>query len=158
MTEENNQQQQQQFDIQRLYLKDLSFEVPDAPQVFLQDEEPNVSLDIDVNNQQVEDQLYEVELHLTVSATTTEQKSIFLVEVKYAGIFALSGFEGETLNGMLGSFCPSIIFPYAREVISDVVTKGSFPQLVLSPINFDALYQQRQQAAEESAQQGDKKH
>lgn len=144
------QQQQQHFDIQRLYLKDLSFEIPDAPHVFLKEEEPNVSLDIDVSDQQVENELYEVELHLTVSATH-EDKTIFLVEVKYAGVFSMGGFDEETHKGMLGSFCPSIIFPYAREVISDIVTKGSFPQLVLSPINFDALYQQQQQAAQESA-------
>lgn len=151
------QDQQQQFDLKRIYLKDLSFEVPNAPQVFMQDEEPNVSLDIDVKDQHVEEDQYEVELHLTVNATH-DDKAIFLIEVKYAGIFMLKGFDDETHRGMLGSMCPSILFPYAREVISDVVTKGSFPQLLLSPINFDALYQQQQQAAQESSQQGDKKH
>lgn len=153
----SQEQNQQQFDVQRLYLKDLSFEVPNAPQVFLQDEEPGVSLDIDVKDQHIEKDLYEVELHLTVNATH-EEKPIFLIEVKYAGIFSMTGFDEETHKGMLGSMCPSIIFPYAREAISDVVTKGSFPQLLLSPINFDALYQQQQQAAQESAQKGEVKH
>ncbi len=140
---------QGQLNLQRIYLKDLSFETPNAPDVFKTDWKPKVHLEFSSSNQTVEGDLHEVTLALTVTAKNDE-KTAFIVEVKQAGLFALQGFSKEQLPVLLGSYCPSILYPYAREVISDVVGKGSFPQLLLAPINFDALYAK---SLEQQAQQ-----
>lgn len=140
-----------EFGIQRIYLKDLSFEAPLAPQIFLQKWEPAVDLQLNTKATKLEDAIHEVVLEATVTVTT-EQKTAFLVEVKQAGIFFLKDFPASELDAVLGSVCPSILFPYLREVVSDVVTRGSFPQLILAPVNFDALYAQ-QKATEGEGQQ-----
>ncbi|MFC3908408.1 protein-export chaperone SecB [Legionella dresdenensis] len=131
-----------QFMIQRVYLKDASFEAPGAPAVFQQQWEPELSLDLNTEHRELEAGIYEV--ILTVTATVKNKNAIaFLAEVKQAGIFTIQGTVTQQLDHLLGSFCPNILFPYAREAITSQVIRGSFPQLVLAPINFDALYMQQ---------------
>jgi preprotein translocase subunit SecB len=145
MAEQANQEQQNndtQFMIQRVYVKDLSYETPNTPAVFQQQWEPELTLDLNTTSTQLEAGVYEV--ILTVTATVNNQKTVaFLVEVKQAGIFTIQGAPDSQLDHLLNSFCPSILFPYAREAITSQVIRGSFPQLVLAPINFDALYMQQ---------------
>lgn len=130
-----------EFAIQRIYVKDISFEAPNAPFVFQQEWKPELNLDINTSSSKLDNDVYEVVLHITVTARS-ESKVAFLAEVKQAGIFSLKHFTEEQVPPVLGSVCPNIIYPYAREAVSDMVAKGSFPQLNLAPINFDALYQQ----------------
>jgi len=133
-----------QFMIQRIYVKGLSYETTNTPLIFKQQWEPELSLDINTNYEELEQNLYEVVL--TVTATVkNKQTTAFLIEVQQAGIFAIQGAPTEQLGHLLGSFCPSILFPYAREAITAEATRGSFPQLVLAPINFDAIYMQKLQ-------------
>ncbi|HHJ13404.1 MAG TPA: protein-export chaperone SecB [Gammaproteobacteria bacterium] len=138
------------FSIVRIYLKDASFEVPNAPQVFKDARKPEINLELhtEVSSMEEED-LYEVVLNVTVTARL-EDSTAFLVEVQQAGIFVVKGFDDAQKGMMLGSYCPHTLFPFAREAIADLVAKGSLPQLLLTPVNFDALYAQnmaRQQAA-----------
>lgn len=147
MSEEN-----QQFAIQKIYLKDVSLESPNSPQVFTDGEwKPEINVQINTTNQSVGENMYEVVLTITVTAKQ-DDKTAFLVEVKQAGIFAIAGFAEENLAGMVGAYCPEALFPYAREAISELVGKGGFPQLLLAPVNFNALFaqqvQQQQQAAD----------
>ncbi|MDP1541064.1 MAG: protein-export chaperone SecB [Moraxellaceae bacterium] len=129
-----------QFALQRVYLKDVSFEVPGAPKVFLQQWQPEVNIDLNTSAQRLEDgRHYDVTLALTVTARNEGQVA-FLVEIKQAGIFQIEGVADAELGPLLGSYCPNLLFPFAREAISDIVGKGSFPQLLLQPINFDAVY------------------
>ena len=141
---------QQQFAIQKIYVKDVSFESPDAPNSFTVAWEPQVNLELHTDGHAVAQDTYEVVLGLTVTVNNAD-KPAFLVELQQAGIFHLSGFNDDDLGGMLGSFCPNILFPYAREAISDLVARGGFPQLLLAPVNFDALYAQH---LEERSKQG----
>jgi preprotein translocase subunit SecB len=130
------------FLINRIYVKDSSFETRDTPAIFQRQWEPELSLDLNSQSTQLENGVYEV--ILTLTATVTNQKAVaFLAEVKQAGIFSIQGAPAEQLEHLLGSFCPSILYPYAREAITAQVIRGSFPQLVLAPINFDALYMQQ---------------
>jgi len=148
MSEE--QAPQQQFSIQKIFIKDVSFESPNAPAVFTEAEwKPEVNVQINTETKPVADGLHEVVLSVTITAKQLE-KTAFLVEVKQSGLFHMSGFEQEQLGGMLGAYCPEILFPYAREAISDLVAKGGFPQMLLSPVNFNALYAQHQQQAEKA--------
>ncbi|MCX7114946.1 MAG: protein-export chaperone SecB [Gammaproteobacteria bacterium] len=129
-----------QFMIQRIYTKDLSFEAPNTPAVFQQDWQPDLTIDLHQSHVVLNDETYEVVLHITVTVKNQGQIA-FLVEVKQAGIFTIQGFQNaQQLEHLLESFCPGILFPYAREAITHEVTRGSFPQLVLAPINFEALY------------------
>ena len=146
-TKETNQQQ---FGIQKIYIKDLSFESPNAPGIFTQDFQPEVSMELNTNGQAVGENVYEVVLSLTVTVKHKDQTA-YLVEIQHAGIFNISGFDEDNLAGMLGSFCPNILFPYAREAIAEVVTKGGYPPLHLAPVNFDALYAQHLQQQSEQA-------
>ncbi|KTD66814.1 MULTISPECIES: protein-export chaperone SecB [Legionella] len=146
MNEQENQAQQNQnetqFMIQRIYVKDLSFETPNTPAVFQQQWEPELNLELNTANTKLEEGVFEVVL--TVTATVSNKKATaFLVEVKQAGIFTIQGAPENQLDHLLNSFCPNILFPYAREAITSQVIRGSFPQLVLAPINFDALYMQQ---------------
>lgn len=153
MSEEN-----QQFVIQKIYLKDASFESPNSPQAFSEGEwTPQINVQINSSNQQIAQDVFEVVLDITVTAKHDE-KTVFLAEIKQAGIFTISGFPQENMGGMIGAFCPETLFPYAREVISEMVSKGGFPQLLLAPVNFNALYtqQMQQQAAENTAETADK--
>lgn len=143
MTEQNKPQ----FAIQRIYTRDVSFESPNAPAIFQEEWKPQVKLDLNTRTRSLNDGVYEVMLIVTVEAKLGE-KTAFLVEVQQAGIFTLSGFPDETRDQMLGAYCPSVLFPYAREVVDAAVTKGSFPALMLAPVNFDALYLQNKQKNE----------
>lgn len=129
------------FTIQRIYTKDISYEAPNTPAVFREDWKPEVNVDLQTKTDKIEDGVFDVVLHLTVTVKMAD-KTAFLCEVKQAGIFTLKGFPDEQLNHALGSMCPGILYPYAREAISDIVTRGGFPQLLLAPVNFDALYLQ----------------
>jgi len=147
MTEQANEPQ---FMIQRVYIKDLSFETPDTPAVFQQKWEPELSLDLNTQSNVLEEGVFEVILSVTATVKN-EGKTAFLVEVKQAGIFTIQGAPEEQMDHLLGSFCPNILFPYAREAITDCVIKGSFPQLVLAPVNFDALYMQQLEEKQKAA-------
>ncbi len=147
-TEKSNQEAQ--FLIQRVYIKDLSFEAPGAPETFQQKWEPDLSLDLQTSNTKLEADVYEVVLHVTATVKN-QNNTAFLVDVKQAGIFTISGAPNEQLDHLLGSFCPSILYPYAREAITSEVIRGSFPQLVLAPVNFDALYMQQKEKKESQA-------
>ncbi|MDN3648612.1 protein-export chaperone SecB [Reinekea marina] len=141
------EQQQPQFGIQRLYLKDLSFESPNSPAIFRKEWKPQVKLDLNTSTSVLDEGVFEVVLTLTVSAKL-EEETAFLCEVQQAGIFTLSGFPEETRDQMLGAYCPNILFPYAREAIDAQVIKGSFPALMLAPVNFDALFAQNKAEVE----------
>lgn len=146
--------QQPHFAIQRIYLKDLSFEAPSTPQVFQTTAgEADVGININTAATRIAENVYEVVLSVTVTNKVGDKVS-YLVEVQQAGIFTLAGFSEPDLNGMLHSYCPNTLFPYVREAISDVVSKGSFPQLLLSPLNFDAIYAQHLQQQQQAAAQG----
>ena len=133
-----------QFMIQRIYAKNLSFETTNTPAVFQEKWEPELALDLNTQHTELETGIFEVTL--TVTATVKNNKTTaFLVEIQQAGIFTIQGAQQPQLEHLLGSFCPSILFPYAREAITAEVIRGSFPQLVLAPINFDALYMQQDQ-------------
>lgn len=153
------QNQQTQFAIQKIYVKDLSFETPNSPQVFTQEWKPELNLQLSNENQRIAENIYEVVLSLTVTAKIGDQTA-FLAEVHQAGIFMLEGYSDKNLGPLLGSYCPNILFPFAREVVSDLVTKGGFPPLLLAPINFDALYAQRvnQQQSSQSAEEAEVRH
>ena len=140
---------QRQFGIQRVYVKDLSFEAPGVPDVFTREWKPEVSLNLGTTSRVIGRDQYEVTLTATVTVKSGDTTA-FLVEVKQAGIFTAIGFSEAELGPMLGSYCPNVLFPYMREVVSDLVTRGSFPQFLMAPVNFDALYAQhlRQQSAQ----------
>jgi len=158
MTEENQQAAEPQFAIQRIYVKDVSFESPNAPAVFADGEwKPEVNVQLNSTNQVVGQDVYEVVLNITITAKQNE-KTAFLVEVKQAGLFALSGFPKENLEGMLGAYCPEALFPFAREAVADFVNKGGFPPLILAPINFNALYTQQVQQQQAAAASQDTAH
>lgn len=146
-TDENSNPQSDanpQFGIQRLYVKDISFEAPNSPQMFLQEWTPELDLSLDNKANVLDDNTREVILTVTVTVKVKEQVA-FLIEVKQAGIFTMQGFNPEQLEHMLGSFCPNILYPYAREAVTDLATRGGFPQLYLNPINFDLLFEQAKQ-------------
>lgn len=140
MTEENNKE----FGIQKIYIKDVSFETPNSPEIFREQWQPDINLQLNNNTKTIEENVHEVTLTLTVTAKLGD-KTAFLIEVQQAGIFNIKGYSEQEMGAMAGAYCPNILFPYAREAISDVVTRGGFPQLLLAPINFDALYQQHLQ-------------
>lgn len=130
-----------QFGIQRVYIKDSSFESPSAPKIFQEQWKPQVSMDLNTQHTKLSDNQYEVVLTLTVT-TKLEEKTAYLVEVQQAGVFLIKNVDESRLGQMLGSYCPNLLFPYAREAIDTLVTKGSYPALMLAPVNFDAIYQQ----------------
>ncbi|MDH5516920.1 MAG: protein-export chaperone SecB [Gammaproteobacteria bacterium] len=148
-----SEQAQKNFAIQKLYLKDVSFEAPLSPAVFSEENwAPEINVQLNTESNALAENVIESVLKITVTAQH-EQKTVFLVELHQAGVFTLEGFNDEEKAGMIGSYCPNLLFPFAREAISDLVTKGGFPQLLLAPVNFDALYaqhlEQQQQAATE---------
>ncbi len=136
------EQSQQQFVMQRIYSKDLSFESPSTPGIFKKQWQPKVNVDLNTKSEKVDDQgNFEVVLTITITAKV-EEETAFLVEVQQAGIFFIAGFEGEDLRRILGTAAPNILFPYARESIDSICVKGGFPAVMLAPVNFDAIYQQ----------------
>jgi len=138
-------QNQPIFSIEKLYVKDISLEIPNAPQVFLEREAPQVDIQLHHASQPVEDGVYQTLLTVTVTAKVKE-KTLFLAEVGQAGIFVIRNIPADDLEPVLGIACPNILFPYVREVISDVVSRAGFPPVVLNPVNFEALYQAQKQA------------
>lgn len=154
-TTKTQEAEQPQFSIQRVYLKDLSFETPQGPEAFKKQWQPKVSQDLNTKTSQVEDGIFEVALRVTVNLKDGED-TIYIVEAEQAGLFNIKGFTEEQLPQILNITCPGILFPYLRETLDNVVTKGSFPALLLPPINFDALFANAvQQAAAEANENGD---
>ncbi len=153
---EQNTEQQKQFSIQKIYTKDVSFETPNSPEIFKDKWEPNVEFNLSTNVQTLENNVYEVAITVTATVKCSE-KTAYLVEVCQAGIFAVAQFSEEEMGPMLGSYCPNVLFPYAREAVSELVTKGGFPQLLLAPVNFDALYAQHIQQMQENQPPGNNK-
>lgn len=139
--QQENQTNAPHFEIQRIFVKDISFEAPNTPHTFVEEWKPEVSLNLETKSNRIQDNLHEVVLSITATVSTSS-KTAFLIEVHQAGVFMINGFPNDQLHQMLGSFCPNILFPYAREVVSDMVVRGGFPQLILAPVNFDALYAQ----------------
>jgi preprotein translocase subunit SecB len=141
----DKQEDKKIFSIQKLYIKDASFESPGSPQSFtFKQWDPKIELNLNNSNQHIDGNLYEAVLRVTVTAKQ-EENTAFLMEVHQAGLFGIAGFEEEEQRYLLGSQCMNVLFPYAREVISDMTVRGGFPPLLLSPVNFDGLYQQHLQ-------------
>jgi len=132
-------QDERQFALQKIYVKDLSFETPNSPAIFTENWEPNVNIELNTNGNMLAPDVHEVVLGITIT-TKIGEKVAYLCEVHQAGVFTVKGFSENELGPMLGSYCPNVLFPYAREVISDLVSKGGFPQMLLAPVNFDAIY------------------
>ena len=149
--------QQQIFEIQKLYLKDVSFEAPNSPQIFTLDWKPDTNLQITTAVKKLDEYVNEVVLKITVT-TKSGEKTAYLVEIEQAGIFTLKGFGEEQLNHLLGSYCPNVLFPFAREAIAELIAKGGFPQFLISPVNFDALYAQHQQELKQREEVSPNKH
>lgn len=135
-------EQQPAFSIEKIYIKDLSLEVPNAPQVYLQAEQPQVEVQLAQAANQVQEGLFEVALKVTVTAKSGD-KTVFLVEAEQAALFQIRNVPESEMGPVLGIVCPNILFPYARESVSDLITRAGFPPVLLAPINFEAIYQQR---------------
>jgi preprotein translocase subunit SecB len=144
MTEPAQAPQQPSLQIEKLYVKDSSLEVPNAPHVFTQQVQPEVEVQIATAAMQFAEGYFEVSVSATVTARADE-KVLFLAEVAQAGIFSLRNLPQEQIDALLGMACPQILFPYLREAISDLVVRGGFPPVLLAPVSFEALYMQRQQ-------------
>jgi len=146
---------QQQFAIQRIYNKDLSFESPSTPAIFRKQYQPKVNVDLNTRSNAVDEEgNFEVVLSLTLTAKIDDETA-FLVEVQQAGVFFIQGFDNDQLRRVLGTAAPNILFPYARENIDSLVVRGGFPPVMLAPVNFDALYEQAlQQQAQQEGQNG----
>jgi len=161
---EATEQAQPQFAIQRVYTKDVSFETPNSPAIFQKDWKPEIKLDLDTRSNKLAENTYEVVLAVTVTVTVEDQTA-FLAEVQQAGIFTIGNLPEAQLAHTIGSFCPTTLFPYARETVANLVNRGSFPQLNLAPVNFEALFasyvQQRSAEAKakaEAAPEGTETH
>ena len=152
-TEKKPDAEQPEFSIQRIYLKDLSFETPQGPTAFKRKWQPKVSQDLNTKTSPVEDGIFEVALRVTINIKDGDD-TIYIVEAEQAGLFNIKGFSDEQLPQVLNTTCPGILFPYLRETLDTVVTKGTFPALLLPPINFDALFANAVKQAEAN-QNGD---
>jgi preprotein translocase subunit SecB len=147
--EQNNPAQQ--FALQRIFIKDLSFEVPMGAQVFTKQWQPQVHVDLNTKSDKVADDIYEAVLTITITAKLG-QETAFLVEVQQAGLFLVKGVDGDQLRRVLMIMCPNILFPYARETVDSLTTRGSFPPIMLQPVNFEALYMQALAQAEQKSE------
>jgi preprotein translocase subunit SecB len=145
------QNNQPVFSIEKVYVKDLSLEIPNAPQAFLEREAPTVDIQLHHNSQGVEDGIYQTVLTVTVTAKVAD-RTLFLVEAGQAGIFSIRNVPAAELEAVLAIACPNILFPYVREVVSDTVTRAGFPPVVLNPVNFEAIYQQSQGQGQAAAE------
>ncbi|MBJ7555778.1 protein-export chaperone SecB [Marinomonas spartinae] len=148
------EEQGPQLSMQRVFLKDISFESPRSPMVFQEEWNPEVGLELNTRSRQVGESVYEVVLDLTVNIKNNDEPA-YLVQVQQGGLFVISGLDDQQLHHALGAFCPATLFPYARENVDSIVVKGSFPAIMLAPINFDALYiesLQSQQAETDTTQ------
>lgn len=142
---------QPQFALQRIYTKDISFEAPTAPLIFQEQWQPKVSMDLNSSHSKITENQYEVVISLTIT-TKLEDKVAYIVEVQQAGVVLIKNVEGAQLGHMLGAYCPNLLFPYAREAVDSLITRGSFPALMLAPVNFDAIYQQALQRKQKEAE------
>jgi preprotein translocase subunit SecB len=147
----DEQQTDRQFAIQRIYTKDISFESPNAPQVFISEWEPKINVDLSTEIQALSEDTIQVVLTVNVVAKH-EDKTAFLVEVQQAGIFLAKGFSEEELGPLMGIGAPNALYPYAREAVSDLITRGSFPQFTLQPVNFEQMYAHQMASNKESAE------
>ena len=139
------------FQIQRMYLKDLSLEQPNSPQILLEQEQPQVDINLAMNADSVADGIFEVSVTATVTAKVKD-KTLFLVEAKQAGIFEIRHIPDDQMQGIIGIVCPQMVYPYLRAIVSDVCTRAGFPPILLTEVNFQAMFEAQQQAA--AAQQG----
>ncbi|TXI19781.1 MAG: protein-export chaperone SecB [Nitrosomonas sp.] len=137
-----NEQAQPVFVIEKIYVKDLSLEIPNAPAIFLERDTPEINMQLGGKNQNIDEDMFEVLLTVTITAKIKD-KIMFLVEVQQAGIFRIRNLSDEEIDPVLGIGCPNILFPYLREVVSDIVTRAGFPPVILSPVNFEVIYQQK---------------
>lgn len=151
MAEQDNKPAERKISIQKIYLKDFSFESPQSPQVFTEGKwDPKTNLNLRSTHSAGTGDNHEVVLTITVE-TKHEDKTLFLIELQQAGLFYITGYNEEEFAAVVGSFCPNVLFPYARESIAGIVAKGGFPELLLQPINFDALYAQSRAEAQNRA-------
>jgi preprotein translocase subunit SecB len=147
-------EQQPIFGIEKIFLKDLSLEIPGAPQIFAEQEAPKIDINLHNETREIDPGIYEVVLTATVTAKVKEDKTAFLVEVAQAGIFQIRNVSPQDLDALLGISCGNILFPYLREAVSSVVTRGGFPPFFLNHLNFESLYQQRLQQQQQQAAAG----
>ncbi|MBM3364828.1 MAG: protein-export chaperone SecB [Betaproteobacteria bacterium] len=150
MSDQLSQELQASFNIQRIYLKDMSLEQPNSPAIFLEQDGPSIEVQIDVGNQKLADDIYEATVTVTITAKIRD-KIAFLVEGKQGGIFELRNIPEDQLEPLLGIACPNILYPYLRANIADMVTRGGFPPIHLTEINFEVFYQQRKQVLAQAA-------
>lgn len=158
MTEENktaaqaaNQNNAPSLSLQKIYVKDVSFEAPNAPGIYNEKGQPEIKMNLNQKVSTVSEGIYEVVLTVTVTCKILE-KTAYLVEVQQAGIFGLNNFEENVMHQTLGAYCPNVLFPYARQMVSDLVMNGGFQPLMLQPVNFDQLYAQQMQQAQQQAE------
>lgn len=144
--EQQNTEQQPIFSVEKLYVKDLSLEVPQAPGVFLENGEPQIDVRVSTENSKLEDEFYNVTVNVTVTAKLPGNKTMFLTEVAQSGIFRLANLPESDVQLLLAVAAPNILFPYARETVSNTISRAGFPPVLLAPINFEAIYQSQQQA------------
>jgi preprotein translocase subunit SecB len=142
-----------QFTVEKIYIKDVSFEAPGTPQVFNEAGQPQLSMNLNQRVQKLNDNAFEVVLGVTLTCKLADDRTAYLAEVQQAGVFGLAGFDDATLDAMLGTHCPNTLYPYARQTVSDLIQAGGFPPFLLQPINFEALYAEglRQRAAQGGA-------
>ncbi len=155
MTEENkapvnNENQSPSLSLQKIYTKDVSFEAPNAPHIFNEKGQPEIKLNLNQKVNKLDENTYEVALTATVTCTVSE-KTTYLVEVCVAGIFGMQNFQDQALHQTLGVYCPNVLFPYVRQQVSDMVMAGGFQPLMLQPVNFEQMYAQQMQQAQEQA-------
>ncbi|WP_396616171.1 protein-export chaperone SecB [Lysobacter soli] len=140
------------FTVEKIYVKDVSFEVPGGPAIFNEQAQPQLQMNLNQSVQRLNDNAFEVVLGITLTCSANE-KTLYVAEVKQAGVFGLAGFDAQTLDAMLGTHCPNVLYPYTRQLIRDLIQAGGFPPFYLQPINFDALYAEglRQRAAQQQS-------
>ncbi len=157
MSQSSKPTQQPEFIIQRVYVKDLSLETPHSPQAFQEEWQPELNLQFTMNTADIGADNHEVVLQITVTAKSKD-KTLFLAEVKQAGLFTIKGFTEEQNHQVMSITCPTILFPYAREAVSDLVGRAGFPPLYLAPVNFEALYAQQMQEQDDKGSNGQKEN
>jgi preprotein translocase subunit SecB len=145
---EDQQAQAPAFNIEKIYVKDLSVEVPNAPQIYLEREAPQIDVQLSQQSEKVDESIYHIVLTITVTAKLKE-KNMFLVEVHQAGIFRIQNVPADNMEAVLEVGCPNILFPYAREVVSDVTVRAGFPPMLVNPVNFEAMYMAKMQAKQQ---------
>jgi len=146
-------QQQATFQIEKVYVKDISLEIPHAPKIFLEQVQPQLEVQINTGSESFAEGYYEVTVTATVTARIGE-RTLFLAEARQAGIFQLRGVPAQELAPLLGIACPTVVYPYLRETIQDIVSRGGFPPVILAPLSFEALYLQQQQQNAAASQSG----